>query len=80
MTLGLFGYIVLWLMTSFPLLLVAKLIRLAIAHYEKGEERLEVSKEILAEIKRNKKDSNSDYAVWARNNPGKSLNDFYAER
>lgn len=81
---GLGTFIVLWIVITIPTLVYTHLIRLALAYYETSYASLEVSRDILRELKSNSSGQNSlkelEFKTWKLNNPDKSLNDYYLEK
>lgn len=80
---GIGAFVFLWIVLTLPTLVVAYLIKLGLAYYETSYANLEVSRDILSQLKSNTSNNNSlkelEFKTWKLKNPNKSINDFYSE-
>ena len=72
-------WIVYWLLAFLPVLVTAHLIKLGLAYYDNSEKGLDLLREMTFELKSKKSEQSNAMSNWIKENPGKSLNEFYAE-
>lgn len=78
------AFVILWILVTLPTLVTAHLIKLGLAYYETSYTNLEVSRDILHELKSNRSEVETlkdiEFKAWKLKNPDKSINDFFAEK
>lgn len=87
---GLFGgigvFILLWITLTLPTLVTAHLIRLGLAYYESLHVNIEISKDILRELRSgggtSKQESMEEleFKMWKVNNPNKAIAEYFIEK
>lgn len=77
-------FVVFWLLFSVGTLITIHVIRLLIVNYQTAYETHQLNKEILTLLQTNKNVEESgdsmEYNLWKRDNPTKSINDFFTEK
>lgn len=81
---GIIIFVVFWLLFSVGTLITIHVIRLLIVNYQTAYETHQLNKEILTLLETNKNGEESknskEYNLWKRDNPTKSINDFFTEK